>query len=290
MKYIIYPSFIYFNFINKNNYVKYTFNTYFLYHIYNNRYNYLNSILDTFFTIKNKIYSLFPKNKNFEVQKVFLYINLTEYYDVSGYFYKYQYYIHELNKNLILDIYSLLDIKYKENENIRLKIYFIYNNVEYILYFGNNNPIPYPPFSEEIINNYRNDIIDPYYMHKIQKKYFYTLFNIESKDILYIKINNEEDPLLLKYFNMTKTPFNDFGLLYDNPVKLDWVLSENYIDYETFHKLYLKFESMYFNEETFELYDHVIEMTNNQLNDFVISERMKEIIEIKKKEDDENKI
>ena len=88
---------------------------------------------------------------------------------------------------------------------------------------------------------------------------------------------------------MIKTPFNDFGILYNSPVKLIWVLVENNIDINDFNKFYLKFESVYINEETYELHEHFIEMTKNNLNEYIISNRMKEIIIQKKYEDSKKK-
>lgn len=88
---------------------------------------------------------------------------------------------------------------------------------------------------------------------------------------------------------MIKTPFNDYGILYNVPIKLIWFLVENNIDISTFNKFYLKFESVYINEETFELNEHTIRMSNNDLNEYIISDRMKEILIIKKKEDSKKK-
>ena len=252
-----------------------------------------------------------------------MYTNLKENYDVTKYFYGKN--IREINKLLIFNLYSLLNIHFDNNVDIRLKIYFKYNDIDYIIYFPYNNfniinlseiscvdkelfsgeqsfyeknntdntdnyYIPYPPYSELIINNLRNDIIYPSYTTQLKKKYLYSLFNIDSKDILSIEINNNNYNNLIKYFEMIKTPFNDYGILYNVPIKLIWCLVENNIDISAFFKFYLKFESVYINEETFELNEHTIEMTNNNLNEYIISDRMKEILIIKKKEDSKKKL
>jgi hypothetical protein len=294
--YLLFPYFIYFNFINKYNVLKYFFNIFFIYHLYDHRYYYINVIIDTYLILKFKINKLFSKNKSFILKEVLLYTNLSENYNVTNYFYKNKNNIRKINKLLIDDIYTLLNINFdnKNDNNIRLKIYFKYNDIDYIIYFPYNNTyidntnnyyIPYPPYSETIISNFRNDIIYPYYVTELKKKYFYSLFNIESKDILSTEINNYNCNYLIKYFEMIKTPFNDYGILYNIPIKLIWFLVENDIDIDTFNKFFLKFESIYINDETFEINEHFIEMNNNDINKFIISERMKDILIIKKNED-----
>lgn len=303
--FFMYPSLIYFNFINKYGLLKNIFNMYFLYYLYKNKDYYINIAIDTLIVLKVKICNLFRKNNSFILQKVKLYSNLRKNYDVTNYFYKNK--IHEINRLTIINIYSFFNINFNNNEDIRLKIYFKYNNINYIIYFPyhksklyddineNNNDyyIPYPPYSIDIINNFRNDIIIPLYTINLKKKYLYSLFNIESKDILSIQINNMNEHMnehILKYFEMIKTPFNDYGILYNIPVKLIWIIAENYIDIYNFDSFYLKFESMYINEETFELNEHFIQMNNHDLFKYIISDRMKEIIILKIKEDNKKKI
>jgi len=293
--YIVFPSFIYFNFINKYTFLKYIFNIHFLYNLYKYRYYWMDSIIDIYLIIKFKINNMFPKNKSFILKKILLYTNLKENYDVTNYFYN-EKNIREIDKLLIVNIYSLLNIPFDNDNDIRLKIYFKYNDIDYIIYFpyhnfdiyennSDNYNVPYPPYSDIIINNFRNDIIYPFYTTQLKKKYLYSLFNIDSKDILTIEINDNNYNDIIKYFDMIKTPFNDYGILYNIPIKLIWCLVENNIDISTFYKFYLKFESVYINEETFELNEHTIQMTNNDLNEYIISDRMKEILIIKKKED-----
>jgi hypothetical protein len=79
---------------------------------------------------------------------------------------------------------------------------------------------------------------------------------------------------------MIKTPFNDYGILYHNPVKLSWVLSENNIDMKTFESFYLKFLNVYFDETTFELKEHLVELNNNDLDNIFISKNMLNILNI----------
>jgi hypothetical protein len=268
---------------------------YILYNLYKNKYYYLNSIIDIYIIIKFKINKILYKNKSFVLKKVLIYTNLKENQDITKYFYKNEKEIRTINKSLIVKIYSFLNIQFDNNIDIRLKIYFKYNDIDYIIYFPyknfdkyendiNNYYIPYPPYSDIINNNLRNDFILPSYTKQSKKKYLYSLFNIDSKDILSIEINDNYYNNLIKYFEMIKTPFNDYGILYNVPIKLEWVLVENNIDITTFYKFHLKFESLYINEDTFELNEHFIEMTNNNINEFIISDRMKYIL-FKKKEE-----
>ena len=268
--------------------LQYTCSTLLICNLYIYRVYYINSIINIYSTIKYKLYSLYRKKKTFNITKVLLYTNLEDNYDVTRLFHRNIVKTYKIDIELILNFYSSLNILFKYNDNIRLKIYFNYNNIDYIIYYRyipylNNYYVPYPPYSEEIMNNYRHDIINPFYQTITKKKYFYSLFNMESKDIENIEINNEMKNDLLKYFAMIKTPFNDYGILYNVPVKLLWLLVENNIDINNFYKFYLKFQNMYINEN-FELNEHFIEMNKEDVNEFIISDRMKEIMEIKNKD------
>ena len=77
---------------------------------------------------------------------------------------------------------------------------------------------------------------------------------------------------------MIKTPFNDFGILYNCPIKLKWILYENGIDIYSFSKFYLKFLNLYFDEEKMDLNNHFIEFNQDEIDNILISDRMKEIL------------
>jgi len=213
--------------------------------------------------------------------------------DVTSYFNNRE--INYIDIMTIKELYKInnLDVIELETENdIRLKISFSYLDRDYIIYFPYNRIlpsnltsdaylIPYPPYSEKLLGYYRNDIIIPTYIKHRGPKYFYSLFSIESKDILEVEINGTINYDLENYIEMIQTPFNDFGILYHTPVKLKWILSENNINLETFRKFYLKFLNPHLDEETMELCDHVIELNNEQLNSIIISDIMKKILDIK---------
>ena len=280
LKYIcIFISLIYINLIQTYVIYKYIINTFYLFYLFYNIGYVLENIINLILNIKIKIVEFinyFLKNDKFQLKKVLLYTDLKNNHDVTNVFKNTK--ITFINKFLINHIYEYFNLDIKENEHIRLKIFFKFRNMDYIIYFSynNNNFIPYPPYSEDILNNYRNDIVHPYYSVETKKKYFYSLFQIESKNILNIKINNIENNQLLKYFQMIQTPFNDFGILYDLKIKLIWVLQENNINnYNTFH---LSFLNLYFDEDLFDLKEHIINYSKEDLQKYIISERMEYIL------------
>lgn len=247
-------------------------------------------MIDYLLNIKIKLNNFIKdyfKYPDFKLIKVLLYTNLVDNIDVTYYFKDDN--IKYIDDILIDNILYSENIRDYYNENIRLKCFFLYKGTEYILYFSykkSNKYIPYAPYSEDIIKNYRNDIILPFHYKNNKKKYFYSLFAIDSKDILYVYLNNVKNDALLKYFQMIKTPFNDFGILYNSPVKLLWVLSENNIKLNDFNELKIIFMD-YFDENTFEMKDHNIILNKTDINNNIISERMKEIMAIKDLKDKE---
>ena len=83
--YSLIPYFIYFNFYNKYIYLQCIFNVYLIYNLYTYRYLYISNMVDIYFNIKIKMISIFPKNKSFLIQKILLYTNLEEKYDITKY-------------------------------------------------------------------------------------------------------------------------------------------------------------------------------------------------------------
>lgn len=257
-------------------------------------YFHLENLVNVILIFKIKFYEIintyFKQNNNdYILDEVFLYTDLKNLYRVTNYFKNKD--IKIINNDTIENIfkdYNLINdiLILNNNSNIRLKIFFTYKDVKYIMYFKydvlNNYYIPYPPYSEQILDNYRNNIIEPLYFKINNKNSFYMLFNIESKNILDIKINDEiiYDKNIIEYFNMIKTPFNDFGILYKCPIKLLWILSENNIEIENFSNFYLKFLNVYLDEINMELKEHFIDYSKNDIEKILISKRMEEILNI----------
>jgi len=279
-KILVFLPIFFFNYMYFNFYIKRVLNALFIVYIYNNRNYYINKLLDCIFYSKiftDSIYlKYFKKEKTeFVLDKVLLYTDLTKNYDITSYFNTI--YISEINKSVFdnICIRNNIDIS-DNNDDLRLKLYFTYKDIKYILYFSYNNTnyIPYPPYSVEIMKNYRLNIVIPKY---INKKKIYSLFNIDSKNISYIYMNNIQNDIIVDYINQIRTPFNDFGILY-NPVKLSWLLYENSIDITTFNSFTLKFLNLYFDEVKMDLIEHYIKIDNSDLNKIIISDRMKEIL------------
>lgn len=216
------------------------------------------------------------KNKGFTLTNVLLYIDLKTSYNVYNYFKKKD--VKVLNDQLIDTILIHNKIVTNYSNNIRLKLFFTYDGKEYILYHTyNGNTISYPPYSEEIINKYRSDIVNPYYQEKKKGKSFYSLLSMSSKDISIVKINDIASDRMKKYIESIQTPFHDFGMLYNMPVKLEWVISENNI--ADFSTLYVLFLNLYFDEENMELKDHEIFMTKDDIKKNICSEIINDFLE-----------
>ena len=77
---------------------------------------------------------------------------------------------------------------------------------------------------------------------------------------------------------MIQTPFNDFGILYNLPVKLIWILKENNI--KNFKNINILFSNMYFDENSIELKNHFINLSNKELNNIIISNRIEDVLNI----------
>ena len=304
--YLFFVPLIYVNFYETTIRIKYMVNIFYIIYFYDTfredliyyyeeRYKIFENLLDIILITKIKIIELkniYFKECDYKLNQVLLYTDINNNIDVSKYFKINN--INYIDKLLIKNIYDYYNIKFDYNENIRLKIIFLFKQEEYIIYFGFNNQIqeidnyliPYPPYTEEILKNYRNDIILPYYvLNNSKKKYFYSLFQIESKNLLSIEINGIENQKLFEYFKKIQTPFCDFGILYKNPVKLIWVLKENNIDIDNFESFYLKFLNLYFDDDLIDLKEHYIKLDKNDLNKYIISKRMEDIISLKSNND-----
>jgi hypothetical protein len=114
-------------------------------------YNTMNFI----FLWKMYIYSFFIK-KGFFLKNAILYKDINDFYNVYEYFTLNK--IEQMDNNLLLSLLIYYDINDYDYENIRLKLFFSYDNKDYIIYHSyNKNSIPYPPYTEEIMKNYRKD-------------------------------------------------------------------------------------------------------------------------------------
>jgi hypothetical protein len=242
-----------------------------------------NTFINLFFEYKIKLKSwisyLFGIKKTksvFLLKEALLYIDLEENHDVTKYFNIRE--IQYLNNKLIEDLYSYKKIYSFMTDDTRLKITFTYEEKEFILYHRYNfNQIPYPPFTKEIMSEYRHNIVSPYYTTKnSDTKLIYLLFAMSSKDIEYVKINGKENNYLKEYVEKIQTPFYDFGLLYKMPINLKWLIEENNIT--DFKELEISFFNMYFDEENLSLRTHVIHMKKEDLDKIIQSDIIKSVL------------
>jgi hypothetical protein len=287
--YFIFFPLIYSTFFVNNNFIKISFAIGYSYYLYKHRYFYLDNIINDLLTIKIKLQNKYFKKSDFILQKVLLYTNLKDNSDVTKYFK--EKITDKINRNTIKELYKVKNIPLEYNSDIRLKIFFSYKNINYIIYFPYSKNInkeieeyyiPYPPYSDIIMSNYRNDIIIPSHTDNVKKKFLYSLFSIQSKNIDNVTINNIENINLINYFEMLKTPFNDFGILYNIPVKLIWVYYENNINLENIISFELTFLNPYFDEDFYELKIHNLKLTEFNYDTLIMTDLMKDILNKKK--------
>jgi len=289
---------IYINIFAQSIYFKYFANILFISYLCSNFCKYFNIFFEYKIYLTNSIIDYFY-GKEFYLCNCYLYSDLNRKYEVT-YLLK-NFSIKLINRDLIDEIYDYLNIKFVNNENIRLKFIYYYEGKKYISYFpyykiniftgqsmllNKDYYLPYPFFNNLIMENYRKNIIYPSYSKKFseeqisnkftQNNNLYNLFNMESKNIRALTINNKFNIKLEDYFKLIKTPFNDYGILYNCPIRLIWILVENNISISDFKNFYIKFWEHIFNEENMSLKEHFINLDN--LNSIIISEHMKEIL------------
>ncbi len=285
--YFIFFPLIYSTFFINNNFIKISVAIIYTLYLYKYRYFYIETIVNDVLTIKLKICNKYFKKSDFILQKVLLYTNLKDNCDVTKYFKNQN--INKISRSTIKELYESKNIPLEYNSDIRLKIFFSYKDINYIIYFPYSKNInkefeeyyiPYPPYSDSIIANYRNDIILPYHNDSAKKKFLYSLFSIESKNISKLLINDIENLNLINYFELIKTPFNDFGILYNVPIKIIWALHENNIDLENLISFELMFLNPYFDEDSYELKIHNLKLFGLQYNsnNLIITDHMKDIL------------
>lgn len=242
------------------------------------------NIIDYVFEFKININN-FIQNKiqtnRFVLVDTLLYYDLENCINVKKYFDDHD--ISYIDNGLIETIFQFYKLDLQENDNIRLKIFFKFLNEDYISYIPykkNNLFIPYPIYSDQILKNFKKDIIVPVFLKEPTKKYFYSFFGVDLKNIISVKINDEENNELLNYFKKIKTPFNDFGILFDNNIKLSWIVFENSL--KDFECIEINFTN-YFDEDSLELIDHKIILNKNELENIIISNKIKDVLSIKNK-------
>jgi hypothetical protein len=232
--------------------------------------------------INNLLYKIgYYKNTHFEYQllNAHLYTDLSSNINITSFFND----INKIDIKLFKRIYEDLNIKFEDNTHIRIKLNFIFCKKEYILYIPYilKNDIQYPPYTNEIMDKYKNNIVMP--IHKTyNKKYpLYTFLTMNFREIDECKIYYNDDSNIghidiKEYIKKINTPFNDMGILYDCCIPISWICNDNYVSIDNFKKIFLKYSNYYFNEEKMELEENTYE--SNDLNNIFISPILKEYI------------
>ncbi len=265
----------------------------------NNLFKIIDNILTKILTIKiyihnmyNKIYDKYFKEKGFKIVNIIVHdeINnivtgldpsiLNNEIQLDALLYdKVINYMNYVNKS-----YNLIE---KDGNISYIKIVYKYDENSYIFLYTKemaqkNVIVPLPLYDEDIINNFKNDIISPYYYKHNKEASLYSLFHIDCKKIKSVKYNGNEDKILLNIINEYKGLLNDFGLMYKCNLKAKDILNEYQIKY--LESLEIEFEAPYFDEITFDIIPHIIRV--NHKDDYIISDRIKSILN--KREKDKN--
>jgi len=259
-----------------------------------NQYIYTKMFIENYY---KKIYENYFMVKGFRITNIIVYepnvqlvtglnshINYTEYSEISPIVYK------QIINNMNNSIQYTLNIQNCYSYESNLKICYEYDEKPYIFIYTSKMAkakvtIPLSLYSEDIIKNFKNDIIFPYYTKHSKDASFYSLFNIDCKNIKSVTYNGVEDKLLLKRINQYKGLFNDFGLMYKCELQAKDILCDH--ELRELKELKIEFESPYFDEDTFDIIPHVIIIKSGE--DYIISERIKSIIQKRNREFEDKK-
>ncbi len=193
---------------------------------------------------------------------------------------------HQLNKEYGLIKYDNSAFDSDLYKNMIMKIIYKYDEKEYIFIYTyemylNNVILPMPLYSEEILENFKKDIIKPYYMKHNKNASLYSLFHIDCKRIKSVRYNGLENENIKNRVNEYKGIMNDFGLMYKSRIQAKDILTSYETEYlESFE---IEFEAPYFDEVTFDIIPHIIYITKP--DDYIISERIESILEKRNKMD-----
>ncbi len=192
--------------------------------------------------------------------------------------------------NINNSIQSTLNIHNCYSNESDLKICYNYDEKPYVFMYTSKMAksgiiLPLPLYNENIITNFKNDIIYPYYPNHSKSASFYSLFHIDCKNIKSVIYNGTEDKLLLRRVNEYKGLLNDFGLMYKSELQAKDILSDR--ELKELKELKIEFEAPYFDEDTYDIIPHIIRIKSGE--DYIISERIKSIIQKRNQELEDKK-
>jgi hypothetical protein len=244
--------------------------------------------------IEMSIKKWIPKSNDMKIRKVELYGGQgMKKKDVTTKIKKMSVYNQELIEFLYKLEYGIDIVRCEDKKNVRLKIYYEFMQKEYIQYLsyetilkyeGEKSILKFPWIKKDSIELYRKDIVEPYFWEMRGKFVLYSLFMVECKNmVIYIKKRGEEMKEMRwrerDYIEKIKTPYQDFGILMNTPVRMSWILEENGIDREEVESWKMVYMNDYLDEELMELRKHEKESKN--VEDCLVTERVMEIVKRK---------
>ena len=231
------------------------------------------------------------RDHSFQLERVELYYNLYDSVDVTKECRNISY----IDKEWIGILYEKKKgEKIKEGEeDIRIKIYYKYDLQEYILYVPYERKIQieskdgiktemridFPICTKQKLDDFRKDIITPYYPGKENDKdyHFYSLYHMDCKYLKGIYVNGERVEDGMEYFEKIKTPYYDYGVTQHLPVKISWILKDMGVEIKEFKKIRVEFMNFYLDEEIMELKEQTFE-TDNMEDIFITDYMMRTMI------------
>lgn len=168
--------------------------------------------------------------------------------------------------------------------DIRIRFEYSYHHKKYILYFPyiagiqmegiqNDHYLYLPWVSKDKMEKYREDLIEPFYKKTIGKYLFYSLFMMDSKNLGKVKVNGKlVNKEFMEYMEKIRSPYGDYGILWNIPVKIKWMLMENGYNWKEFENMEIEFLEMYFDEATMDLKEHKMKM--DHVENYVVTDYM----------------
>ena len=213
--------------------------------------------------VMKKYNEYFPV-EDFVLESVKLYLNLRLSVDTTYAFSKYckGKIDLELFDRLLYDYNTSCYLKMRDYENMRLKITYKYKGKEGVLYYTylpiierqEERYVPYPPYTEKIMEDFKKDIVLPYYPYHSSKPILYPFYMMDCKDVKSVLLYKEDvSRKWLKTIQKIQSPLCDFGLLYDCPIRLKWICVEN--NFDIYNLLSIRYLGYYLNEDTMTLED-----------------------------------
>ena len=156
----------------------YTRAKYYIQYFYKNNKDKLNNFLYKIGYYKSKYFE-------YELLDAYIYKDISNKVNIKLFFDK-NYDIDKINKNTFIQIFDMFNIEINQdnirmNQDIRIRLDFKFYGKKYIVYIpynynkniypnSNEKYIPYPPFTNDIMNKYKNNIVEPFNKNPLPKR------------------------------------------------------------------------------------------------------------------------